>query len=60
MMDVVVVSVEQTKSVYYLSPNSFELKRNDLVVFETENGSYIGKVTKESYKEKQEHLVLIS
>ncbi len=58
MMDVVVVSVEQTKSVYYLSPNSFELKRNDLVVFETENGSYIGKVTKESYKEKQEHLVL--
>ena len=58
MVDVVVVSVEDTKSVYYLSPNSLELKKGDEVVFETENGLLVGKVCKESYQEKSNNLVL--
>ena len=58
MIDVVVVCVEQTKNLYYLSPNSLELKKDDFVVFDSENGQLLGRVCKVPYKEKQEHLVL--
>ena len=58
MVDVVVVSVLETKSVYYLSPNSLELKKGDQVVFETENGLLVGTVCKEVYQEKSKNLVL--
>jgi cell fate regulator YaaT (PSP1 superfamily) len=58
VIDVVVVSCELTKMVYYLSPNSLELKVGDEVVFETENGLFLGKVCKGVYKEKSNNLVL--
>ena len=34
MLDVVAVCVEQTKNLYYLSPNSLELKVGDSIVFD--------------------------
>ena len=52
MLDVVVVSSEATKNLYYLSPGDLDLKRGDIVIFETENGLMIGKVCKEKYQEK--------
>ena len=58
MMDVVVISSNQTNSVYFLSPNSLELKKGDKVIFESDNGLLIGNVCKETYKEKNENLVL--
>ena len=58
MIDVVVVKSLQTNSIYYLAPNTLELKKNDEVVFETENGQLIGVVCKETYKEKKDNLVL--
>ena len=58
MIDVVVVSVEETKNVYYLSPNSLSLKRDDFVVFESDNGLLFGKVCKGIYSEKSNNLVL--
>lgn len=58
MIDVVVVKSLQTNGIYYLAPNTLELKKNDKVVFETENGPLIGVVCKEIYKEKKENLVL--
>lgn len=58
MIDVVVVSVPKTKNLYFLSPNSLELKKGDDVVFETENGTFIGKVSKEKYSEDKKNLDL--
>lgn len=58
MIDVVVVKSLQTNGIYYLAPNTLKLKKNDEVVFETENGPLIGVVCKETYKEKKENLVL--
>ena len=58
MIDVIVISCELTKSVYFLSPNSLDLKIGDLVIFETANGLMYGKVCKEVYKEKSDNLVL--
>lgn len=58
MIDVIVVNSLQTNSVYYISPNSFNLKKNDFVIFETENGPLLGTVCKEKYKEKKENLSL--
>ena len=58
MIDVVVVSVEDTKNIYYLSPNSLELKKGDHVVFEHETGLFAGVVVKETYQEKKNNLVL--
>ena len=58
MIEVVVVKSLQTNSIYYLSPNSLELKKDDDVVFETENGLLLGKICKETYKEKKSNLVL--
>ena len=58
MIDVVVVSVEKTKNIYFLSPNSIDLKKGDDVVFETDNGKLLGKVCKDPYKEKDKNLIL--
>ena len=58
MIDVVVVSCEVTKNIYYLSPNSFSLKVGDFVVFEAEEGELIGKVCRANYHEKSENLDL--
>ena len=58
MIDVVVVSCDETKGIFYLSPNSLELKKGDYVIFETENGLLTGHICKEIYKEKEKNLVL--
>ena len=57
MLDVVVVIVPESKNIYYLSPNSLDLKKNDLVIFDSENGMMNGKIIK-IYKEKKKNLVL--
>ncbi len=58
MIDVVVVSIPETKNIYYLSPNSLELKKGDEVVFENDAGLFAGVVLKETYSEKKNNLVL--
>lgn len=58
MVDVVVVVVEQTKNIYYLSPNNIDLKINDIVVIEADGGVLLGKVSKSVFKEKSENLIL--
>lgn len=58
MVDVVVVSVFDSKNIYYISPNNFNVKKGKDVVFETENGLLLGKVVKELYQEKTENLVM--
>ena len=58
MFDVVVVSVEDNKNLYYLSPNELDLSLNDKVVFEDDNGLLLGRVCKNIYKEKKDNLVL--
>ena len=58
MIEVVVVSVPDTKNIYFLSPNTLELKKGDEVVFENDNGLFYGVVIKEIYTEKKENLVL--
>ena len=58
MLDVVVVRLNSSNFVYYLSPNLLELKKNDLVVIDTYNGLQIGTVVKANYKEKEENLDL--
>jgi len=58
MIDVVVVSVADTKNIYFLSPNSLELKKGDEVVFEHESGLFTGIVCKEAYSENKNNLVL--
>ena len=57
-MEVVVVSVEKTKNIYYLLPNGLNLSKNDLVVFDSDIGLIIGKICKEKYEEKNENLDL--
>ena len=58
MIDVVVVRLKATKGIYYVSPKMLELKKGNLVVFETENGLQLGEICKDVYKEKQENLDL--
>ena len=58
MLDVVVVSVSFSKSLFYVSPNSLNLKKGDFVVIESENGELFGKVIKEVYKENKDNLEL--
>lgn len=58
MVDVVVVVVEQTKNIYYLSPNNNDLKVNDTVVIEADDGLLLGSVSKSVFKEKTENLIL--
>ncbi|MBQ6323304.1 MAG: stage 0 sporulation protein [Bacilli bacterium] len=57
-MEVVVISDEKTNNIYYLSPNGLTPKKNDLVVFDSDNGLLIGRVCKEIYEEKAENLDL--
>ena len=56
MVDVVVVSSETTKNLYYLSPGDIDLKAGDNVVFETDNGLLVGSVRKEKYQENNKNL----
>lgn len=58
MIDVVIVRVNNTGNIYYLSPGDFSLKQNDKVIVDTENGLQIGEVIKEKYQEKTKNLVL--
>ena len=58
MLDVVVVRLDSTNFVYYLSPNCLELNKNDLVVIDSDNGLQLGTVVKANYKEKEDNLVL--
>lgn len=58
MIEVVVVVDDNTKNVYYLSPNDVEVKRDDVVIFDTDNGMIYGHVLKEKYMEKSENLIL--
>ena len=58
MIEVVIVKSLQNNNIYYLAPNSLELSKDDVVVFETDNGLLLGKVCKEIYKEKKSNLVL--
>ena len=44
MIEVVVVCVEETKNIYYLSPNSLSLKKGDFVIFEDENKKILGEI----------------
>ncbi len=57
-MDVVAVSFPETKSVYFLSPNSLTLKKGDEVVFESDAGLLVGVVCKTVYQEKEKNLIL--
>ena len=58
MVDVVVVSSEVTKNLYYLSPGDIDLKVGDNVVFETDNGLLVGYVRKEKYQENNKNLAM--
>ena len=58
MVDVIVVTVLESKNIHYISPNNFNVKKGDDVVFETENGLLFGTVVKEKYSEKKENLVM--
>ena len=58
MVDVVVVSSETTKNLYYLSPGDIDLKVGDNVVFETDNGLLVGSVRKEKYQENNKNLAM--
>ena len=57
-MEVVAVSVPETRKIYFLSPNNLELKRDDEVVFESENGLMVGYIKKETYDEDKNNLIL--
>jgi len=58
MISVVVVSDKVTGNIYYLDPNNIELKRGNIVIFDTENGLLSGVVVKETYEEKKNNLLL--
>lgn len=58
MIEVVVAIVPETKNIYYLSPNSIELKINDEIIFESDNCIFNGIVLKKKYLEKKNNLVL--
>ncbi len=58
MYDVVVVSFLNSKAIDYLLYGDLVLKRDNLVVVETDNGLQLAVVKKEGYKEKKENLVL--
>ena len=58
MINVVVVLVPETKNIYFLNPNMFDLSIGDNIIFETNNGLLCGMVIKNNYFEKKENLVL--
>ena len=43
MVDVIGISFDKGKRIYYFSPNSLELNINDKVIVETERGKQYGK-----------------
>ena len=58
MIEVVVAIIPETKNIYYLSPNSIELRQEDRIIFDSENGLMNGIIIKEKYMEKMKNLVL--
>lgn len=58
MLDVVVIRLDSTNLVYYLSPNCLDLEKNDKVIIDSDNGLQLGVVVKANYKEKEDNLVL--
>lgn len=58
MFDVVVVSFNNSNTVDYLLYGDLVLKRDNIVVVDTDNGLQLAVVKKEGYKEKKENLVL--
>ena len=55
MINVVVVLVPETKNIYFLNPNMFDLSIGDNIIFETNNGLLCGMVIKNNYFEKKEN-----
>ena len=58
MIDVVAVIIPETKNIYYLSPNNIDLKLNDRVIFNSDNGLMLGYILKEKYSESKKNLDL--
>lgn len=58
MIELVVVIVEPSKSIYYLDPNGLKLEVKDKVVINTEYGKFIGTVLKSNYLEEKDNLLL--
>ena len=58
MIEVVAVSFESIKHIYFYSPDGLPLKKGDLVVVNTDYGIQIGVVSKGCYQEKKENLDL--
>lgn len=58
MYKVVPVIIEETKNIYYLSPDDLNLKVNDYVIFNDVNGLQYGRVIKNIYEEKEDNLNL--
>ncbi len=58
MYKVVPVIIEETKNIYYLSPDDLDLKVNDYVIFNDGNGLQYGRVIKNIYEEKKDNLNL--
>ena len=58
MIEVVIASIDSSKNVYYLMANGLELNKGDKVVIETDFGSFIARIIKSNYKEKEANLIL--
>lgn len=58
MYDVVAVSFDITRNVYFFSPNNLDIKMGDKVIVETENGLQYGVVKSNIKQEKKENLFL--
>lgn len=58
MVEVVAVKLKATKRIYFVSPNFNDVKKGDIVVFETENGIQLGDVCSDVRKEKDENVDL--
>lgn len=58
MVDVIGISFDKGKRIYYFSPNSIELNINDKVIVETERGKQYGTVVTNVISKKAENLNL--
>ncbi len=58
MIEVIVVSIDSSKTTYYLSANGLKVDVDDKVIIETDYGNFIARVIKANYMEKQENLIL--
>ena len=56
MIEVVGVSLENERDVYYFLPNGMNLKKNITVIVETDKGLEFGKVQLENFKIKEEKI----